>query len=270
MDLSIIVTSYKRFDSCRALVGSIRREFSNITYEIVFVTSDPESSEKIQWLRGQRDVVLISNGDRSEGKKRNRSLYFYENQGLSRALGTWISIINDDCEFLPGTADSFSRQSMEADVLIMPSHLDRIEDGLRAPTLGYVRREEIKTPIYLTDFAIFRKSVLTAIGPADESFDWYGRGPDMGVRIALEGIYSVEVLDEGGLAHHILEEGRNPPHPGNDIEHLYRKWDGYNKSQTSTAEIVWSERPRYRNSSQAWRQVVWPFFQRIKKALRLS
>lgn len=225
MDLSIVVSSYGRFEYIRNLVFACEQNLKMLDYEIVAVTSDPADSEKNIWLSQQPRVKLIAVADRLPGQKRSRSLYFYENAGLREAKGDWILINNDDTTVSADLGQAFLNERSSADILIIPTEIDDVALGRRAPVVGEIVRVTGSTPLYLMDFAIFHKTVFEKIGYADEGFDWYGRGLDMAIRV---GIFAPELrvcpLKQGHLVHHLADENRTPPHYALDFGYLDQKW----------------------------------------------
>lgn len=223
MDLSIVVTTYGRDSSIRRLVESCEKFLNNLVFEIVVVASDDASSEKVKWLSSVPSVNLVCVGDRKAGQPRQESLYFYENIGIQKSTGDWIFIINDDSEISESMEKRFLEQREQADILVVPAHIDNPSLGHRTPIIGSLETASGRHPLYLLDFAIFKRSTLDEIGPADEGFDWYGRGADMSISAALLG-KKVMPLAETYLNHYVEAEQRNPPHFAHDFMYLKRKW----------------------------------------------
>ena len=229
MDLSIVVTTYGRIEHIKRLVEGCEKYLSGISFEIVVVASDDQASEKIHWLSTRPKVKLICVGDRKPGQPRQRSLYFYENLGIQASTGEWVFIINDDSEISASLQESFIAQRFDADILVVPAHIDNRSLGHRTPVIGTLDNGQGPEPLYLLDFAMFKRSVLNEIGPADEGFDWYGRGADMAISAAL--LNKKVVPMTGTYLNHFVElEQRNPPHYAHDFLYLKKKWRGLLKS----------------------------------------
>lgn len=267
MDLSIVVSSYGRFEYIRDLVIACAENLQSLDYEIVAVTSDPADSEKNIWLSMQPRVNLIAVADRVPGKKRKRSLYFYENLGLKAAKGDWILINNDDTTVSEDLASAFIEQRNEAEILVIPTEIDDAALGRRAPIIGKIVTQSHDNALYLLDFAFFHKSVFQTIGYADEGLDWYGRGLDMSIRVSL---YAPEMrvkpLARGHLVHHLASENRTPPHYAVDFGYLDRKW-----------KSVFKEYPQLRLELFDWGKglrlpklylfYIWPILRKAKSGL---
>lgn len=264
MDLSIVVSSYGRFEYIRNLVKACASNFQNIDYEIVAVTSDPVDSEKNIWLSKQPRVKLVAVGDRLPGRKRQKSLYFYENLGLEAAKGDWILINNDDTTVSEDLAPAFLEQRTSAEILVIPTEIDDPALGRRAPIIGRLVAGKNSTPLYLLDFAFFHKSVFEKIGHADEGLDWYGRGLDMAIRVALHAPeIRVKPLQGGHLIHHLANENRTPPHYAVDFGYLDRKWKrefkGYPHLKLEIFE--WGKGLRL---PKFYLLYIWPILRRVK------
>lgn len=265
--LSIVVTSYGREDSLKRLIESCRREFTQLKYEVVVVSSDPEGSSKIDWLRQQPDVNSIEARDRPYGSPRAKSLYYYENLGISRARGNFILVTNDDTSIEAGTQEAFTEAQMQFDVIVFPTEIDDKSLGKRAPVIGAVLAGTIARPIFLLDFAAIHKSIYQSIGPMDESLDWYGGGVDRGVKCALVHDLRLGVLRAGGLAHTLELENRTPPHADFDLRYLSRKWAKF-EEENRQVKILWSE-PYVKSRIPDWvLRKVWPTVSRFWSGLR--
>lgn len=223
MELSIVVTTYGRAEHISRLVESCERYLTKISFEIVVVSSDSPDSEKISWLAKHSSVKLLCLGDRQPGQPRQQSLYFYENLGIRASLGDWIFITNDDSELADTFQTRFLAQREDADILVVPAHIDNPKLGHRTPIIGSLDTGSGPKPLYLLDFAIFRRTVLEEIGLADEAYDWYGRGADMAISAGLLN-KNVVPLTGTYLNHFVAIEERNPPHFAHDLTYLKNKW----------------------------------------------
>ncbi len=258
MFVSVIVSTYGRIESFKALVESIRQEFSSVEYEVVAVSSDEIDSPKLDWIRSQGDIVLVACNDRPPGSKRSKSLYYYENLGLSHASGEWTLITNDDSIIDPGTLAGI-QLNRGADILVAPTEIDNPKLGKRTPVIGRVQVGAEFEDIYLLDFAFFSRRSLEIIGPADTEFDWYGRGADMGVRAALLSL-KVEKLALGGITHSLDLENSLPPHPSFDFSYLERKWAEH--------QVEWFGPSLSRGEGSIYVRFVWPFVQVLRNQFR--
>jgi hypothetical protein len=230
----------------------------------VVVASDLPDSEKCRWAREQPDLTLKCVGDRAPGQRRKKSLYFYENIGISAATGDWILITNDDTEIMAGVQEGLLRQGGHSDVLVVPAEIDNPSLGKRAPVIGQITKNGQAKDLYLLDFAFIRTDLLIAIGPADESFDWYGAGADRSILISLIDGTRVDVLAIGSLTHHLEIENRTPPHFHPDFEHLRSKWRKYSKENPGVSITIYGE-PKNRLIPLWWFRSIWPLLYWIKR-----
>ncbi len=267
MLFSVVVSSYKRFEHMKSLLESVRSEFRQGEFELIAVCSDPLNSPKILWLAEQSDVRLIALGDREEGKPRAKSLYVYENLGIEAASGDWILITNDDTVLECGPRDALLSASGDADVIVFPTEIDDSSLGKRAPIIGRVTDGDYESDVPLLDFAAFHRDVFREIGGADENFDWYGRGADMGIRVALSRKFKVATLANGGLKHKLVLEARRPPHPAYDFEYLQIKWRDYQSSNPNVRIDLWGQSPAGGGQT-FYTNRIWPVLNEIRLRLK--
>jgi len=261
VELSIVVTTYGRSEQIRRLVESCEKYLTQISFEVVVVSSDSPDSEKISWLSKRSSVKLLSVGDRKPGQPRQRSLYFYENLGIQASTGDWIFIINDDSEISEYLQQRFLSQRGDADILVVPAHIDNPALGHRTPIIGSLDNGSGPVPLYLLDFAIFKRSVLDEIGPADEGYDWYGRGADMAISAGLLGKKVVPITD-AYLNHFVELEERNPPHFAHDFTYLKNKWGYLLKSSQLKFDT-----PLPSKVTLMYAKYVWPFVRTVRRKL---
>ena len=260
--LSLVVTSYGREEPVKRLIESCQREFTELEYEIVVVSSDPIDSPKLAWLRAQPKVNSVEVGDRPHGAARARSLYFYENLGISEAMGEFILVTNDDTTIEPGTQAAFLDQCVSADVVVFPTEIDDATHGKRAPVIGEVQQNSDVRPIFLLDFAAIRREIYKEIGPMDEGLDWYGGGVDRGVKCALLPTVRHTVLSAGGLKHSLELENRTPPHANFDLRYISTKWQTYVEEQSDVGISFYE--PHVESRIPDWMlRKVWPKVSRL-------
>jgi glycosyltransferase involved in cell wall biosynthesis len=93
MDISIVTGTYNRLTLLQKMVASVRASIpAGITYEFVIVDGG-STDGTLDWLRRQRDVVLIEHGALLGAKKA-----FCD--GAERARGKYVIMANDDVEFI--------------------------------------------------------------------------------------------------------------------------------------------------------------------------
>lgn len=267
MDLSIVVSSYGRFEHVKTLVETCRVSLKAISYEIVAVTSDPVLSPKNKWLALQPNVKLIAVGDRASGAPRQKSLYHYENLGLKAAQGNWILINNDDTTISEDLEVAFLKNRDSADILVIPTEIDDKSLGKRAPIVGTVKKGETSTPVYLLDFAFFKREVFDRIGFADENLDWFGRGLDMSLAcVFFAPDLRIKPLASGSLTHNLSEENRKPPHYAIDFRYLDEKWNAIAQTKGYVIELFdWGRGLRLPGF---YLKVIWPALRDLRDVSR--
>ncbi len=87
--LSIIITSYKNTELLRLCLESIQKSIKDLEYEVIVADSSTEEKTYDLFRECFSGVVFISN-------KRNRGFGALVNQGLGRAKGEFLFIINAD------------------------------------------------------------------------------------------------------------------------------------------------------------------------------
>lgn len=253
--LSVVVTTYGREANLVRLIESFQNSCREIELEMVVVSSDSPQSEKILGLERYDFVKVICLGDRGPGQPRKRSLYFYENLGIQEATGDWVLITNDDTWLSGDFEAAFTAQSKSADVLVIPAVIDNPDLGFRVPVIGKLRSESGTAELLLLDFAIFKRSVLREIGPADEGFDWYGRGADMSIRCALLGVKMAPLFGVK-LEHSLESENRTPPHYAFDFFYLNQKWSHLEKRGGSVYLNL--DGPKVSHGMVMYAKYLWP------------
>jgi GT2 family glycosyltransferase len=228
MELSIVASSFGRLDYCKNLVNSINNYLLGYNFEIIFVCSDAKESEKINWLRAQPNVKVICLSDRGFGKKRSKSLYYYENVGIIAATGTWIFVTNDDTELTKDFVEEWESIKEDFDVILVKGEIGDVASGSRIPVLGQLSNTNlVDRNFYLYDFALIRSDLNKKLGFLDERLDWYGKGLDLSIRVNQLTDVRVGHFQYGEVKHFISEELRNPPKPTKDFKYLNKKWNQF-------------------------------------------
>ena len=86
--LSFVISTYGRSEEIKRLIISIEKTFPIDFYEIVVVSSDEPSSEKIKWIESRPNTKVILQDIRIN--KRLQSLYYYENIGIKNCSHEYI------------------------------------------------------------------------------------------------------------------------------------------------------------------------------------
>ena len=233
--VSIIIPTKGRANFLKDLIESIRASTPSGVYELVIVSSDAEDSEKVQWMRDQKDIQLILSD--SKNTKRRKSLYYYTNLGVKKAVNQWILVVNDDMVFEKDWYAYFSQTVLNpvngnAGMVIASSHLGDVSFGSRVVIVGSTKKpgEEWKD-LYLADVSFIRRDVMKMIGYFDEKLDWFGSGLDNALALEFQTEFTTVVNENICITHFIADENRASSR-GNgyfDFIYLKRKWDNWCK-----------------------------------------
>jgi GT2 family glycosyltransferase len=252
--ISIIITTYQRFDFFVNLVQSILRTTPTDTYEIVVVSSDDPNSEKIKWLQKQKkafkDIFTIIQPD-VRVDKRLKSLYYYQNLGLKEAKYPWLLPLNDDTEMQEGWYEEFDKMIKNSvndnlGMIIVASHTGSRELGYRTPILGHMIKHGELSPLYLSDVSIIRADVMKSVGYFDENLWWYGSGADLSLSIGFLTDSKTVANSNIKIEHYIADELRGEnvacQRDGGgqdqiDFGYIHRKWDKW--CQENNCSYLW-------------------------------
>ena len=225
--ISIVVSTYGRQAEIKKLIHSIQENFPEGEFEIIIVSSDSPSSEKITWLKNHPNTVVL-NPDVRTGK-RTKSLYYYENMGIREASKEFILVINDDMSFDNSFYPEFLKW-VDNDIIYLKTHLAQVSLGTRLPIIGTYKTPNLSEGnLYLLDFLVCKKEVYEKIGFLDENIDWFGKGADLALIFAFSK-ENFKVCKENNLYlnHSISSENRNShtTQNGSSTYHKYieQKW----------------------------------------------
>lgn len=231
--VSIIIPTYGRANYLKDLIESIRKTTPADCYEIVVVSSDLPESEKIKWLQQQSNVKVVLAGTRKAWQVRKDSLAHYMNQGVKNSAHEWIFVVNDDMFFAPDWYQEFvnflaDSSHAKVGMIVVSTHIGHVSYGQRIPVVGKTKkRDEEWKDLYLSDFAIVKKSVLEEIGLWDEKINWAGYSFDASLAIEFLTDKTIVAEEKIKLDHFIVKEERNSEtiNEFEDFNYVKRKWD---------------------------------------------
>lgn len=243
--VSIIVSTYGRAEHLKKLVDSLRMSTPSDAYELVVVSSDPPQTEKIQWLREQRDVHLLLADVRRPWQLRRKSAHYYINLGIKASHNEWIIVANDDMYFTQDWYHEFTvflhdPVHANAGMIIVAAHVGRIAYGFRIDTIGKTQKHGGPwKDLYLSDVCITRRNALETIRLYDERLDWFGAGADNS--LAVEFLTSMDTIpcEKIKIGHSIAHENRGT-NMGNafaDFHYLMNKWNRWCKK--NNCQYIW-------------------------------
>ena len=102
MDLSVIIVNWNVKDPLRRCLESIRETVSGMAYEIIIVDNNSNDGSVEMIGREYTEVILIKN-------RKNVGYGRANNQGIRKARGKYVLILNPDTIILPGTVKKMYR-----------------------------------------------------------------------------------------------------------------------------------------------------------------
>jgi GT2 family glycosyltransferase len=195
--ISVVVVNWNRRELLRACLESLRRQ-SGVCFETIVV--DNGSTDGSPELANDYGIRIIRNPT-------NLGFCAANNQGIAAARGQFIALLNNDAEAEPGWLAALHRAcSREPNVGMAASKVLVWEDPTRIDKVGHLifpdgqnrgrgagaidrgqfdREEAVLWPDGCA--AMYRKSMLDAIGGFDEDFFAYGDDAELGLRARIAG-----------------------------------------------------------------------------------
>jgi glycosyltransferase involved in cell wall biosynthesis len=252
--VSIVVPTYGRIENIKKLTNSlINSKISKDNYELVVVSSDDVTSEKIIWLKNQKniDINLILEDDRIVNDSlnfRKKSLNYYENIGIKNSKNDWILVCNDDMWMESDWYEKFLIcLNKDNKVYLISSHIGKKSLGLRIPTIGTLNKNNVQEPLWLFDMTIIHKSIYEKINFLDENIGWYGKGADLSIAVSfLTNEIPIPCYDV--KVHHDLENENRSSNINNsmlsnsnqnDFEYIRKKWDKWILDNNKNYSYIW-------------------------------
>jgi GT2 family glycosyltransferase len=196
--ISVVIVNWNRRELLRACLASLARQ-DGVTFETIVV--DNGSTD------GSPDLAEREFSTRLIRNPENRGFCAANNQGIAAARGDFIALLNNDAEAEPGWLAELRRAcgsrpdvGMAASKILVwedPHRIDKaghliFPDGQNrgrgsgAPDTGqFDREEDVAWPDGCA--AMYRKSMLDAIGGFDEDFFAYGDDAELGLRARIAG-----------------------------------------------------------------------------------
>jgi len=195
--ISVVVVNWNRKNLLRACLESLRAQIG-VEFETIVV--DNGSTDGSPAVAEEFGAKLIRNAE-------NRGFCAANNQGIAAARGEFVALLNNDAEAEPGWLAALVRAcSKSPEVGMAASKVLVWEDPGRIDKVGHLifpdgqnrgrgagaidrgqfdREEEVLWPDGCA--ALYRKSMLDAIGGFDEDFFAYGDDAELGLRARIAG-----------------------------------------------------------------------------------
>jgi GT2 family glycosyltransferase len=210
--ISVVVVNWNRRELLRACLDSLARQ-SDVIFETIVV--DNGSSD------GSADLAERDYSVRVIRNRENRGFCAANNQGIAAARGDFIALLNNDAEAEPGWLAELHRAcSSRPDVGMAASKILVWEDPRRLDKAGHLIFPDgqnrgrgagtLDTGQFDSDpdvawpdgcAAMYRKSMLDAIGGFDEDLFAYGDDAELGLRARIAG-WSCAYAPRAVVRHH--------------------------------------------------------------------
>jgi GT2 family glycosyltransferase len=201
--VSVVIVNWNRRDLLRGCLESLSRQQAP-SFEVILVdngSSDGSAECAEEFAKSAHFPLSVIRNER------NRGFCAANNQGIARAGAGWIALLNNDAEAEPGwlaamlnAADGRSDVGMVACKIVMfdqPRRIDKaghviwLDGQNRGRGTGqwdtgqYDHEQEVLWPDGCA--ALYRKSMLDAIGGFDEDLFAYGDDAELGLRARIAG-----------------------------------------------------------------------------------
>jgi GT2 family glycosyltransferase len=243
--ISIVVSTYGRFELFKNLIASIKKSsIKSEDYEILIVSSDPESSEKVKWIREQNDIDMSLYLIPDRTTVRTGSLMFYENIGIKNSKYEWIFVVSDDMWFEPDWYEKFlTYLDKKNKVYIVSCHLGNKSFGFWIPKIGTITKDGVTEEMWLHDMTIIHSSLYEKIGYLDEKIHWFGKGADLPLAIAYLTDEKPVLCHDVKINHEIANENRgeniSTTPNGSDFDYVKNKWIDWIKNNNKDYSFIW-------------------------------
>ncbi len=224
--MSVVVVSFNTRELTLACLRTVREQTASLSYEIIVVDNDSADGSVEAVRREFADVQLIAN-------RLNAGFARANNQGIARARGRYVLLLNSDTEvqddaigrtvrfadehpdvgvvgcraFQPdgNQQSTMFRYLRLGDVLVntfLPNRLMRRSRTLgRSRYVGLSRDEVQDVEVVAGCFMLVRREVIQAAGGMDEGFFMYGEEAEWCHRIRQAG-WGVRYFPGARILHH--------------------------------------------------------------------
>ena len=102
--VSVVIGTYNRLEFLKATIDTVRNELEDVSHELLVVDGG-STDGTIDWLVGQKDIILIIQHNRGEWRDKpieRQSWGYFMNLGFRAASAKYICMLSDDCLVIPG------------------------------------------------------------------------------------------------------------------------------------------------------------------------
>ena len=201
--VSVVVVNWNRRDLLQCCLSSLSRQ-QGPAFEVILVDNGSSDSSVEFAENFAKSVQLPLSVIRNQT---NRGFCAANNQGIAAARGAWIALLNNDAEAEPGWLAAMLRAaSGSSGIGMVACKIVAFDDPRRIDKAGHViwldgqnrgrgtgewdngqfdREQEVLWPDGCA--ALYRKSMLDAIGGFDEDLFAYGDDAELGLRARIAG-----------------------------------------------------------------------------------
>jgi GT2 family glycosyltransferase len=216
--ISVIVVNWNRRDLLRCCLESLANQENAPPYEVI-VVDNGSSDGSISLLEGLGAAIRFPLGIIRNGE--NRGFCAANNQGIERARGEWIALLNNDAEARPGWLSTMYRVVRErpgygmvaCKILVYEDprkidkagHLIYLDGQNRGRGSGQIDQgqfDRVEDALWPDGCAaMYRTSMLREIGGFDEDLFAYADDAELGLRARIAGWKCVYAPDAVVLHH---------------------------------------------------------------------
>ncbi|MEZ5400696.1 MAG: glycosyltransferase family 2 protein [Bryobacteraceae bacterium] len=201
--VSVVVVNWNRRDLLRACLASLANQ-NGVPLEVILVDNG-SSDDSVAMARGEFGETGRLRLETIENRE-NKGFCEANNQGIARARGAFIALLNNDAEASPDWARALREAFTDPAVGMAASKILVWDDPTRIDKVGhliywdgqnrgrgtgeidrgqYDRIEEVAWPDGCA--AMYRRSMLAEIGGFDEDFFAYADDAELGLRARIAG-----------------------------------------------------------------------------------
>lgn len=221
--VSAVVLAYAKGNLLRESLTALEAALASVAgdSELIVVVNALNSDDR-RWLEESCDCMVV---DPSTNLGFARGV----NEGVERATGTWIALVNDDCIVEPAALAELVTAGGECDDIGSVAALIEFADrpgtinsaGIEVDVLGVATERLLGAPSSTSETQVvevfgasgacglFRRSMLDAVGGFDESFFAYLEDADLAWRARMAGWRSVYAPAAVARHHHSATLGHN-------------------------------------------------------------
>lgn len=238
--ISIIIPTYKRSDSLKSLLTTIK-ENSYYDNEVIILTPQPQHVDDLKSI--VENTLILNDNSRKNGK-RVKGLWAIINHGINLAKNKYVCWLNDDCLVNPNwdkiAVSYFQTNDALALVVLKTKGLANIQEYTTINT---------KFGLKCANYGVLDKSTGIRF---DEHYDWFHGDSDITLECELIHHKKSIATEENCIIHyHLMDEVRvenekNKETRDPDQIYFQKKWKYWVKDKDVYRQLTWRERIKKR------------------------